>query len=901
MFKRLQSLFSGKRTPKPTVTQIIMPAEVVEALTGSGDILRYPPAELGFPAQVPGFALLSLQDEILSKIKRELMIRDAEYDEYIQPMLTNFANFVHLLPASEFHHHRAQGGLLRHTLEVVLYSIKIAKSFEFDANESPVIKSDRALAWRIAVVVGAVMHDIGKPISDVDVWDKSGEKHWMPAVHCLHEWAETEKVERYFIFWRTDRHERHHNTSLTKMTDIVPKSLLAFLMQEGNDIYNELTEALAGSNSFRAVTSRNETGTVFKNKIHKIVSHADSRSVKQDLQRYSGDAVRAAQTGVPVIARIVDAMRLLIKKEEWKPNLAGSPLWVTTEGVFIVWGTAVTPIINIVKESGINVPHSADSLADIMLNYGLCVLNSNDSVYWRLAPHILNDKISRENKEPKNALSCIKLIDPVVLFTDDVIPNPTSCRIKLADGWKEFTGAGLTKQKSQPSRPYVGEKPPERVLNVDPDILKGGSLPPTDDLPPDGTVVKRGTVIEQKNIVDHMLRMNLLSPENAAAIKSRNENEAKAKSEAQAVEANPKPAEAEAPAKGKGKGKGKAAPAPAPAELSDKKSRPQNKKTEQTTAPVAEKSEPVRTEDQGELFDTESRYSDYPHVDTDAEDDTYDLMDQYNNQPQTEAPLTLQERMARAAIQKQYEDDEGKINQGDAPKESSWEKARAKIRQAQDVSDGHAVPSDTHSHTESADDSAFIDNDHHFSVMFRDGPDEAKQILKRLVKERAGELLADNYHLFIHNKDEQDEHDYTVLVNAGWVWKPFLEPMDNFQLYKSKPGFLLRRGLNEDIDYLSGGTYLKSIYPVDPNNSYCADSALYRAIASYGLLKQTYDNKDVIAISGSAIRNMSKSLRVDTATVRFLICYNFDSVNRRGSEHVLVDENIKPYMVDSHE
>ncbi|MDH8602392.1 TraI domain-containing protein, partial [Klebsiella pneumoniae] len=73
------------------------------------------------------------------------------------------------LPASEYHHHRAQGGLLRHTLEVILYSIKIAKSFEFDANESPVIKSDRALAWRLAVVVGAVMHDIGKPISDVDV------------------------------------------------------------------------------------------------------------------------------------------------------------------------------------------------------------------------------------------------------------------------------------------------------------------------------------------------------------------------------------------------------------------------------------------------------------------------------------------------------------------------------------------------------------------------------------------------------------------------------------------------------------------------------------------------------------------------------------------------------------
>ncbi|MCU6593496.1 hypothetical protein, partial [Klebsiella pneumoniae] len=79
------------------------------------------------------------------------------------------------------------------------------------------------------------------------------------------------------------------------------------------------------------------------------------------------------------------------------------------------------------------------------------------------------------------------------------------------------------------------------------------------------------------------------------------------------------------------------------------------------------------------------------------------------------------------------------------------------------------------------------------------------------------------------------------------------------------------------------------------------ENDLYRAIASYGQVKKTYDNKDVIALSGSAIRNMAKSLELDTASVRFLVCYNFDSVNKRGSEHVLVDDNLRPYMVDSHE
>ncbi|HIG0872990.1 hypothetical protein ELI93_17110 [Klebsiella pneumoniae] len=884
MFKRIQRLFFGKQEKHPTGGQIIMPQEVVEALKGTRDVLQYPPAENGFPARIPGYALLSLQDEIIVKIKRELMIRDSEFDEYIQPMLNNFANFVHLLPASEYHHHRAQGGLLRHTLEVILYSIKIAKSFEFDANESPVIKSDRALAWRLAVVVGAVMHDIGKPISDVDVWDKSGEHHWSPTVSCIHEWAEQKDVERFYIYWRTDRHERHHNTSLTKMTDIVPKTLLAFLMEEGNDIYNELTEALAGSNSFRATATRNDTGTAYKNKIHKIVSTADSRSVKEDLKRYSGDAVRAAQTGVSVVARIVDAIRLLVKRGDWVPNKPGSPIWYTTEGLFVVWGSAVEPITTIVKSSGVNVPHSADSLADIMLSYGLFVLNENDSVYWRMAPHILNDKKSRQDKEPKNALSCIKFVDPIVIFIEDVVPNPTSCRIKLADGWKEFLAAG-GKATLKESRAYIGDKPEERVLplNVDPEILKGGSLPPTEDLPPDGSIVKRGTVVEPKNIVDHMLRINLLSPEVAAAIKKRDAENLKAKEEATKTPVEKEEAGDEL--------------------LSDKDHRHQNavqKNASNNQHDASSKETAKATENQTHLFADE--YESLPYIDADA--DTEDMVHQYCMEDNEQQTISLRERMEQAAIQQKYQDDESHIQQGSVkPAVDLWAEAQQRIRQSKDERYGVSIPGGMNTNENPAikDIPGILEGGHIFSSLFKDAPDATKIILKKIISERQKELIADNFHLFIHKKDDQDEENYLAMVAAGWVWKPFLDPNEKFHMYKSKPGYFLKRELNEDIDYLSGGNYLKNILPVNPSDVYCPENDLYRAIASYGQVKKTYDNKDVIALSGSAIRNMAKSLELDTASVRFLVCYNFDSVNKRGSEHVLVDDNLRPYMVDSHE
>ncbi|MBQ0600835.1 TraI domain-containing protein [Klebsiella oxytoca] len=886
MFKIIQRLFFGKKEKQPTGVQIIMPQEVVEALSSSREILQYPPAENGFPAKIPGYALLSLQEEIIIKIKRELMIRDSEFEEFIQPMFNNFANFVHLLPASQSHHHRAQGGLLRHTLEVILYSIKIAKSFEFDANESPVIKSDRALAWRIAVVVGAVMHDIGKPISDVDVWDKSGEHHWSPTVNCIHEWAEQKDIERFYIYWRSDRHERHHNTSLTKMTDIVPKTLLAFLMEEGNDIYNELTEALAGSNSFRATATRIETGTAYKNKIHKIVSTADSRSVKEDLKRYSGDAVRAAQTGVSVVARIVDAIRLLVKRGDWVPNKPGSPIWYTTEGLFVVWGSAVEPITTIVKSSGVNVPHSADSLADIMLSYGLFVLNENDSVYWRMAPHILNDKKSRQDKEPKNALSCIKFVDPIVIFIEDVVPNPTSCRIKLADGWREFLAAG-GKSTLRESRAYIGDKPEEKILplNVDPEILKGGSLPPTEDLPPDGTVVKRGTVVEPKNIVDHMLRINLLSPEVAAAIKKRDAENLKAKETA----ANPSAQQAETTDK----------------RFSEKDNHPENtsdKKASNNQNPVDTKSHDKPAETQGQLFAEE--YASHPYIDADSDDDTADIVHEYQMQDNEQSTITLRERMDQAAIQQKYKDDEAHIQQDSAkPAVDLWAEAQQRIRQSKDEAYEQTTQpyANKHEISELKDIPGVLERGHIFSSLFKDAPEATKLILKKIINERPKELIADNYHLFIHKKDEQDEENYSAMVAAGWVWKPFLDPNEKFHMYKSKPGYFLKRGLNDDINYLSGGNYLKNILPVNPNDVYCPENDLYRAIASYGQLKKTFDNKDVIALSGSAIRNMAKSLELDTTSVRFLVCFNFDSVNKRGSEHVLVDENIRPYMVDSHE
>lgn len=883
MLKRILSKILPVKKIKQTDIKFAMPDEVVEAFAQIGDELRYPPAEKGFPAKVPGYALLSLQSEVISKIKRELQIRDSEFNVFVIPLLENFANFVHLLPASEYHHHRAQGGLLRHTLEVVLFSIKIAKSIEFDANEMPVIKSDRALAWRLAVVVGSVMHDIGKPISDVDIWDASGTKQWMPAVNHINDWANDNDIERYFIVWRPDRHERHHNSSLTKMTDIVPRDLLSFITKEGNDIYNELTEALAGSNSARAQSSRNETGSVHKNKIHKVISTADSASVTTDLKLHSGDAVRAARTGVPLLARVVDAMRLLVKRGDWQTNKAGSPVWYTTEGVFIVWGSAIDSITTIVRESGVGVPHSADSLADIMLSFGLCVLNENDSVYWRMAPHLLNDKAHRESKEPKNALSCLRLSDPVILFVDDAMPLPASCRIKVGDAWVEFLASG-TRGKLRESQPYVGSAPGDKVnSNIDPDILKGGSLPMGEDLPSDGTVIKRGE--KPKDLIEHMLRINLLSPDAAKAIRERDEKERvykEAKSETGLI------AERDDTV----------------SQVSSVDTTNENSEQVQNTPPEVTSARPPARESQnsqGSLFES------YP-VEPDSRDEVdlanyyheVDLSELQSSPPPTDnkVTMTFKERLELAAIEQGYREGELNIRQEEQVEPVDlWAKARQTIRNHQDVADGHVVAQ--HEGETTGDD--HLDMNCNYSEMYREAPTQAKSVFKKLILERQKELIADNYRLFIQRKDENDTAVYETLSAAGFVWKTFLEPTEQFQMYKSKPGYFLKRGLNEDINLISCGVYYKNTLPMNPAEIFFNEADVSRAIATYGIVKKTYENLSVVAISGSALRSMARSLEMDIATLKFIICFYFDSIHKRGSEHVFVDNRIQNFMVTSDE
>lgn len=100
------------------------------------EIPRYPPFMKGLPA-VPPAKLLETQAALLDRISDTAITTPSEFALLYVPTIERFASFAHLLPASQSHHHRGAGGLLRHSLEVGLWALQSADKVLLDAAKTP--------------------------------------------------------------------------------------------------------------------------------------------------------------------------------------------------------------------------------------------------------------------------------------------------------------------------------------------------------------------------------------------------------------------------------------------------------------------------------------------------------------------------------------------------------------------------------------------------------------------------------------------------------------------------------------------------------------------------------------------------------------------------------------------
>lgn len=462
MLKVLKRLFGDGATPSPGAHYI----GVKDGAITEEEIPRYPPFVRGLPLCSPA-QILETQQELIARIRGTLGLSPEEHKTLILPLIENAASFVHLLPASEAHHHRGAGGLFRHSLEVGAWAAQFAEGRIFTFGKTPLERKKEEPRWVVATFVAAFVHDIGKAASDMAVVSGDGSSEWSPYMESLWEWGQRNKVDRYFVRWRENRHKKHEQTGLLLVNQVLPMPLKAWLGEFNPEIIQTMLEA---------TTCKGE------HVLTQIVVRADSTSVEKDVKtnRTLGTEV---SVGVPVERHLLDASRRLIGNGTWTVNKKGSRVWVTREGVFIVWKTATEEMVNLLSEDRVpGIPRDKDTLADLLLERDLARWNDKEEPdhpkrYWSISPAVL------DGRNGPLWLQCLKIADVELLFSSEP-PASAKVLLKGADGEEILidgsVGAELAPVEGEDGEDDKAQTAPEKPAKKKqeaPGQAKGGDKP----------------------------------------------------------------------------------------------------------------------------------------------------------------------------------------------------------------------------------------------------------------------------------------------------------------------------------------------------------------------------------------------------------------------------------------
>lgn len=414
------------------------------------DVPRYPPYPNAIPA-APAETIIISQASLLHDLAVGFGQDDQLFQGIIMPVVRNFVDWVHLLPASKSHHHCGLGGAYRHALETATNAAKLIR------NEVPnpsIRKRDEAQydkRLRAAAIISGLLHDSGKPISDVALIDPSGNKEWNPNSRSIMAWTEREGISSYYMQWRDKRYGNHELFSGRMLDRIVPDAVMEWLDEFGPGLQVWMAEAVTG------------TGDRQANPIHKVVRIADEASAAKDIS--SDHRLNGGSLGIPMEQNILDAMRRILHSDMWVVNEKGSPLWVDQDHqVYLIWSRAAADIVHRLHEDKIKgILRDPDSIGEALYETGILVPNPYAEqcqihpMYWLIQPAELAG--SRPDRPTVNV--AVKLADASLLFASQA--NPRVTRIKI---FEHDPRVKAKKAESKTPRSAVDTAHPEPSADV---------------------------------------------------------------------------------------------------------------------------------------------------------------------------------------------------------------------------------------------------------------------------------------------------------------------------------------------------------------------------------------------------------------------------------------------------
>lgn len=366
------------------------------------DIPRYPPFMEGLPVYPPA-TLLATQKELVDGI-RQIIANDSLLDKHYTTAMMRLAALVQLLPASQAHHHRGAGGMLRHSLEVGLWALQQTEGKLIRGVVTPQQRRVIEPRWKLTVFLAGICHDLGKVVTDISVTDRANELKWRPYNQGLYDWAKSHGVENYFLQWQEGRGKKHTHVSSTLINAVIKEDTLDWISDGGTDAVIWLTESL-----------NNNPGST--NQIHHFVVKADQLSVERDL-RSMGVAMAGYEIGVPVERYLTDIMRRLVQEGIWRINEPSARVWNLEGTSYLVWPMAGEEIARRTRDEDIpGLPKTPEGILDMMVEREIAFMRDGDGdPFYYISPDVITEKI------PNMRMKAIRLRDHALISSMPIAP-----------------------------------------------------------------------------------------------------------------------------------------------------------------------------------------------------------------------------------------------------------------------------------------------------------------------------------------------------------------------------------------------------------------------------------------------------------------------------------------------
>lgn len=319
--------------------------------------------------------------QLLEHLARHSRLSKLVFERDFLPALRQYVEFVQLMPASESHHHANVGGLLAHTLETAYHALVLRGGYLLPRNGGAEIIDAQRDYWTYAIFFGALLHDVGKPLTDLRIEMRlprsTAGARWLPMSGSLVECG----AEQYRVTFapKAERdYGSHSKMGVVLLQRLAPASALNFLGR-CPDVLQELTQFLSGD--------------ARQGVIAEIVGKADQASTKNNLAGGSRARFSTARS-VPLVEQLMNAIQDMLRQGGQLPlNRDGAVGWVYDGSIWFVAKRLADTVREYIRahagdEAGIPGENKNDRLFDTWQEYGQLVVNpATQQAIWHVIVH----------------------------------------------------------------------------------------------------------------------------------------------------------------------------------------------------------------------------------------------------------------------------------------------------------------------------------------------------------------------------------------------------------------------------------------------------------------------------------------------------------------------------------